>query len=400
MKTLTKFWQWFLDDSSLDSNGLIDNEVLYSAIVLIAIGIVFVYSASIAYAVRDTSIHNQYYYLIRHVFYVLIGLLAGILAFNLPTSFWRKNALKISIGVVILLIAVLIPHVGKVVNGSKRWIGIGLLNLQPSELAKLGIAIYLSHYICSKANGLKSFLDDILPIFAIIGLVTGLLLLEPDMGSATVVFIIALGVLYMANLDKKIIIGFSSIGVIGFVVLILVAPYRMRRVLGFIDPWQDALGKGYQLTHSLLAVGHGGWLGVGLGNSIEKLFYLPEAHTDFILSIIAEETGVIGVGIVLLLFWVIFYRGFAIIGRAASQLHNRKFQGLLAQGISLWFFAQAVVNIGVAVGALPTKGLTLPFISYGGSSILVSCIALAILLKIDYENRQIRRGVMIEEIDD
>lgn len=394
--TFNKFITWFLDDSSRNKKSLIDTEILYSALILIAIGIVFVYSASIAYAVRDTNAHSQYYYLIRHIFYILVGLLASIGIFNVPTTTLKKYAFHISIVIVVLLIGVLIPHVGRVVNGSRRWIGFGIVNVQPSELAKLGMAIYLSHYVCSKTEGLKNFLNDIIPIFLIIGLVDGLLLLEPDMGSATVVFIIALGVLYMANLDKKIIIGFSSIGVIGFVVLILIAPYRMRRVLGFINPWQDALGKGYQLTHSLLAVGHGGWFGVGLGNSIEKLFYLPEAHTDFILAIIAEETGVLGVCVVLMLFWVIFYRGFAIVGVQASKLPGRKFQGLLAQGISLWFFAQTVVNVGVAVGALPTKGLTLPFISFGGSSIVVSCIALAILLKIDYENRQLKRGIEID----
>ena len=215
------------------------------------------------------------------------------------------------------------------------------------------------------------------------------------MGSTTVVFIIALGILFMADINKKIIIGFTSIGVIGFVVLILIAPYRMRRVLGFINPWDDALGKGYQLTHSLLAVGHGGWHGVGLGNSIEKLFYLPEAHTDFIMAIIAEETGVAGVVVVLMLFWIIFYRGFTVVGTECKHLANRKFQGLLAQGISLWFVAQALVNVGVSVGVLPTKGLTLPFVSFGGSSVLVSCIALAILLKIDYENKLIKKGINV-----
>lgn len=183
---------------------------------------------------------------------------------------------------------------------------------------------------------MKRFTQDVLPVFGIIGLVSSLLLLEPDMGSTTVVFIIALGILFMADIDKLIIIGFSSVGVVGFVVLILIAPYRMRRVLGFINPWDDALGKGYQLTHSLLAIGHGGWFGVGLGNSIEKLFYLPEAHTDFILAIIAEETGVVGVGIVVLLFWIIFYRGFTVVGHEAKLFH-RPFQALLAQGISLWF---------------------------------------------------------------
>ena len=395
MQILNKFISWFLNDSSNNYESQIDHGILYATIVLIAIGIIFVYSASIAYASHDPSIHNSAYYLIRHTFYILIAVLSGIVTFNVPTSFWHKHAVKIGFIIVVLLTLVLIPHVGKTVNGSKRWLGIGLLNLQPSELAKLGIAIYLSHYICSKQKGLQDFWRDIVPIFVILGVVTGLLLLEPDMGSATVVFIIALGVLYMAELDKRIIIGFASVGVVGFITLVLIAPYRMRRVLGFIDPWQDALGKGYQLTHSLLAVGHGGWFGVGLGNSIEKLFYLPEAHTDFILAIIAEETGFVGVGVILLLFWVIFYRGFVIVGSEAKSLY-RNFQALLAQGISLWFFAQTLVNVGVTIGALPTKGLTLPFISYGGSSILVSCIAIAILLRIDYENKQVRRGVILD----
>ncbi|MBP9743529.1 MAG: putative lipid II flippase FtsW [Burkholderiales bacterium] len=390
MKIFTKFFNWLFDDSGRNHKYLLDDKILFSAICLIAIGIIMVYSASIAYATNDKATHSQYFYIVRHLGYLVVGLFAGIITFNAPTNFWRDNAPLIGIIIVTLLIAVLIPHLGKTVNGSKRWIGVGILNLQPSELAKLGMAIFLSYYVCSKDSNLSRFFKDVLPVFAIIGIVDGLLLLEPDMGSATVVFIIALGILFMANIDKMVIIGFSGIGIIGFVVLILTAPYRMRRVLGFINPWDDALGKGYQLTHSLLAIGHGGWLGVGLGNSIEKLFYLPEAHTDFILAIIAEETGVAGVGIVLLLFWIIFYRGFSIIGPQA-KLANRPFQAVLAQGISLWFFAQSLVNVGVTIGVLPTKGLTLPFVSFGGSSILVSCMALAILLKIDYENKLINK---------
>lgn len=395
MTILSKFFKWLFNDSGPNGERMLDDKILFSAIILLAFGLVMVYSASIAYAARDPNIHNQYYYLIRHTGYILVGTTAGIVAFNTPTSFWQRHASKIALIVVVLLIAVLIPHIGRVVNGSKRWIGIGLLNLQPSELAKLGMVIYLSNYVCNRSLSLRRFWKDICPVLFAIGVVDALLLLEPDMGSATVVFVIALSILYMANIDRKIIIGFASIGVFGFIALIIVAPYRMRRVLGFIDPWQDALGKGYQLTHSLLAVGHGGWLGVGLGNSIEKLFYLPEAHTDFILAIIGEETGVVGIGIVLLLFWIIFYRGFTVVAKDASNLTNRKFQSLMAQGISIWFFAQALVNVGVTVGILPTKGLTLPFVSFGGSSILVSCIALAILLKIDYENKQIKRGRVI-----
>lgn len=393
MQILNKISKWFFDEEL--SNAPFDDVILFAAILLAAIGVVMVYSASIAYANSDKFIHNQYYYLIRHIGYITVGSVAGVIAFNVPTSFWQRNAPKIAAIVICLLVLVLIPHVGKSVNGAKRWIGIGLLSLQPSELAKLGMAIYLSDYVCGKTLSFKRFWRDIVPILIAIGLVCGLLLLEPDMGSATVVFLIALCILYMANIDRRFILGLTSTGIVGFVVLILIAPYRMRRVLGFIDPWQDALGKGYQLTHSLLAVGHGGWFGVGIGNSIEKLFYLPEAHTDFVLAIIAEETGVLGIAVIVLLFWVIFYRGFILIGTDTKNLANRQFQSLLAQGISVWFFAQALVNIGVTIGILPTKGLTLPFISYGGSSILVSCIALAILLKVDYENRLIKRGFFV-----
>lgn len=394
MRILNKFTRWFLE-SDKNRDSLIDEPLLFSAIVLAAFGIIMVYSASIAYAAHDPSLHNQYYYIIRHVMYLFVGVTAGTIAFITPTSFWRKNAVKIAIMVIILLIIVLIPHLGRSVNGAKRWIGIGLLNIQPSELAKLGMAIYLSDYVCGKTLSFKRFWNDLFPVLLAIVIVSVLLLAEPDMGSTTVVFIIALGILYMANIDKRFISGLTLAGAVGFVVLIIAEPYRMRRVLGFINPWQDALGKGYQLTHSLLAFGHGGWFGVGLGNSIEKLFYLPEAHTDFILAIIAEETGALGVAIVLCFFWIIFYRGFKVIGNESRYLANRQFQSLLAQGISLWFFAQALVNVGVTVGILPTKGLTLPFISFGGSSIFISCVALGILLKIDYENRQIKHGLVI-----
>jgi cell division protein FtsW len=347
-----------------------------------------VYSASIAYAAKDSGSGNQYFYVMRHSLAIALGIVGGVLAFSRPTSFWQKNADKIMIGVIILLIAVLIPHIGKVVNGSRRWLPLGFLNLQPSELAKLGTAIYMANYFRGRNMDLSNIGRDVIPIVLALASVCGLLLFEPDMGSTTVVFIIALTILYLSNLDVRIIIGVVVFGIVAFVGLIIAAPYRMKRVLGFLDPFKDALGKGYQLSHSLLAFGHGGWFGVGLGNSIEKLYYLPEAHTDFIMAIIGEEFGVIGVLVVLTLFWIIFYRGFTIIATEAKRIPERKFQGLLAHGISVWFFAQAVVNIGVAIGMLPTKGLTLPFVSFGGSSILVNCIALAILLRIDYENKE------------
>jgi cell division protein FtsW len=392
MRIFTKFFRWLTTDRQNVAKAGIDNNILFSAIILLAIGLVMVYSASVAYAAKDSGSGNPYFYLIRHTLAITLGTVAGVLAFNMPTSFWKRNANKIIVGVIILLIAVLVPHVGKVVNGSRRWLPLGLLNLQPSELAKLGIGIYMANYFCGKTLSMKNFRSDVVPVIATLLTVCVLLLAEPDMGSTTVVFIIALTILYLSDLNVKVIFAAVIFGAAAFVLLIVFEPYRMKRVVGFLDPWQDALGKGYQLSHSLLAFGHGGWLGVGLGNSLEKLYYLPEAHTDFIMAIIGEEFGVAGVLVILLLFWIIFYRGFTMIGTETKRLPGRKFQGLLAQGISVWFFAQAVVNIGVAIGMLPTKGLTLPFVSFGGSSVLVNCIALAILLKIDYENKLLKHG--------
>lgn len=396
MKTFANFLRWFFISSEEGHDRNIDSKLLFTAILLIAIGIIMVYSSSIAYAANERGINNQYFYLVRYIGYVSVAIVSGIICFSISTSFWRKHAVLITAGIIILLTAVLIPHVGKVVNGSRRWLGVSFLHIQPSEFAKLAIAMYMANYVSKRQLNFNHFLKDLLPPVLVMVVFMFLLLLEPDMGSATVVFIVALAILYLSNLDSKFIIGLTVIGIIGFVVLVVVEPYRIRRVMGFVDPWQDALGKGYQLTHSLLAVGHGGWFGVGLGNSIEKLFYLPEAQTDFILAIIAEEFGFVGVMTIILLFWMLFYRGFILIANDARKLGNRKFQALLAQGISVWFFTQALVNVGVIIGILPTKGLTLPFISYGGSSVLVSCIALAILLRIDYENKKIKRGVIID----
>ncbi|MBY0379478.1 MAG: putative lipid II flippase FtsW [Burkholderiales bacterium] len=390
MKYINKFFKWFFINSELKYDAILDSKILFAVALLLGIGVVMVYSSSIAYA--TSSVHNQYYFLIRHCFSVAIGLLVFILVFNQPTTAIEKNALKLTIIIMVLLLLVLIPHIGRVVNGSRRWIGLGGFGIQPSELSKLGIVIYLSYYLQDRVLNLRHFFHDFGPVLVVMFIFMGLLLLEPDMGTTTVVFIIALGIFYLSDISRKFIVGLTLIGIVGFIFLVLIEPYRIRRFLGFMDPWSDALGKGYQLTHSLLAVGHGGWFGVGVGNSIEKLFYLPEAHTDFILAIIAEETGMVGVLIILLLFWIIFYRGFTVIAYGARQLPNRKFQALLANGISIWFLVQALINIGVTIGILPTKGLTLPFISYGGSSIIINFIALAILLKIDYENKLIKRN--------
>lgn len=388
MKYLNKFFRWLTTDSRPIGNmALPDTNILFSAILLLTIGIIMVYSASIAYAAKASGSGNQYFFVMRHIASIAIGLVAGLAVYSRDTTFWEKYANHIMIIVIILLIIVLIPHVGRVVNGSRRWIPLIIFNLQPSELAKIGMAIYLSNYFKGRSLSAYTWKEDVIRVGGVFVCVATLLLAEPDMGSTGVVFIISLTLLYLSGLNTKAILGVLISGIFIASVLVVTTPYRMKRVTGFIDPFQDALGKGYQLSHSLLAFGHGGWFGVGLGNSIEKLYYLPEAHTDFIMAIIGEEFGAVGVITVLILFWIIFYRGFTVIATESKRIHGRQFQGLLAQGISIWFLAQALINTSVAIGILPTKGLTLPFISFGGSSILVNCMALSILLKIDYENK-------------
>lgn len=391
MNKLLYFIKWFLVDIENKYDEVIDSRLLFAVLMLITIGIIMVYSSSIAYSTNLG--YPSYHFFIRHLISICLGSVVGLITFSIPTMLIRKYAFHISIMILVLLLLVLIPHVGKVVNGSRRWIGFASFGLQPSEFSKLGIVIFLSYFLSNKIDGLKNFKKDYLPLFFFLALFTALPLFEPDMGTATVVFMLALIILYVSEaISNKFMMAMIATGVVGFVLLMVLEPYRMRRFLGFLDPWQDALGKGYQLTHSLLAIGHGGWFGVGLGNSIEKLFYLPEAHTDFILAIIAEELGIFSVLGIILLFCIIFYRGFIKIGLESKQIQQRKFQSLIAQGISVWFLVQAFINIGVTIGLLPTKGLTLPFISYGGSSILVNSISIAILLRIDYENKRIMKG--------
>lgn len=377
-------------------NNYVDELLLYSTLLLMIISLLFVYSASISYINN-----NQCYYLIRHAGYILFGILLGFIIFSAPTSMLQKYANILLIICGVLLVLVLVPHISKVTNGARRWLQIGSIHIQPSEIAKLAVTLYLAKYASehnlhiSSRLGLLTFYKNIFPALLCVVSIVLLILIEPDMGSTAVIFIIAFSILFLADIDKKIIFSTLGIGCVAFILLILDKPYRMKRVLAFVNPWQDALGNGYQLTHSLLAYGHGGFIGVGLGNSIEKLSYLPEAHTDFILAIIAEEIGVIGVLFIITLYLIIFYRGFMVIGNQALLCRKSRFQSYLARGISIWFIAQAFINIGVTVGLLPTKGLTLPFISYGGSSIIVSCVAMAILLKIDYENKAFLRGLVV-----
>ncbi|MDO8438311.1 MAG: putative lipid II flippase FtsW [Nitrosomonadaceae bacterium] len=371
-----------------------DQTLVWSAILLLSLGLVMVYSASIAIAEagRGTGGYAAHF-LVRHGAYLLVGLLAGLIAFQVPMPVWQKYSFHLFLLGVLLLVLVLIPGIGREVNGSRRWLSLLVVNLQPSEFMKLFVVIYAADYTIRKSAYLDSFRKGFFPML-IVMLVIGLLLLrEPDFGAFVVITVIAMATLFLGGMNLKLFAGLISFLVAGLLALIWVEPYRMQRIVGFMDPWIDPYGKGYQLSHALIAFGRGEWLGVGLGGSVEKLFYLPEAHTDFLLAVIAEELGFIGVATVVALFAGLVVRAF-VIGRQAA-MRERHFSALVAQGIGVWLGVQAFINMGVNMGVLPTKGLTLPLMSFGGSSIVANCVALAVLLRVDWENRQLMRGFAV-----
>ncbi|TMG96356.1 MAG: putative lipid II flippase FtsW [Betaproteobacteria bacterium] len=378
-----------------------DVTLAWASLLLLAIGLVMVYSASIAMA--EASAYTGYrpwYFLARHAVFVVAGLLAALVAFQVPLKGWQRAAPYLFMLGALLLVAVLVPALGKQVNGSKRWLSLYVVNLQPSELMKLFVVLYAASYAVRKASFLhaeqplrQTLLKGFLPLLAVMIATGALLLHEPDFGACVVIVAIAFGILFLGGLDWRLLIGLGFLLPVALWLMIRLAPYRLHRFTGFLDPWSDPLGKGYQLTHSLIAFGRGEWLGVGLGASVEKLLYLPEAHTDFLLAVVAEELGFAGVTLVVVLFAWLLVRAYAI-GRQASRL-ERPFSALVAHGIGIWIGVQTFINIGVNMGVLPTKGLTLPLLSFGGSGILANCLALAILMRVDFENRRLLRGFTV-----
>ncbi|MFM2398999.1 MAG: hypothetical protein RL341_1156, partial [Pseudomonadota bacterium] len=357
--------------------------------VLIVLGAVMVYSASIA--LPDAPRFARYtptHFLIRHVLFICVGLAAAAIVFRVPMAVWQRHAPVLFLVGIALLVLVLIPGIGKNVNGANRWIPLPVINFQPSEVMKLLIILYGADYAARKQAVLKQFKQGLLPIIIAVGVVGALLLLQPDLGALIVISGIAVSILFLGGMSLRIFLGTVLSLAAAFVAVIVLSPWRKDRIFAYLNPWDEnnALGKAYQLTHSLIAFGRGEIFGVGLGGSVEKLHYLPEAHTDFIMAIVAEELGFAGVLLVVVLFYIITRKAF-VIGRQAVKL-DRIFAGLVAQGIGCWIGLQAFINIGVASGLLPTKGLTLPFISYGGSAMLMSCVALGVLLRVDYECRQ------------
>ena len=373
----------------------------WATLLLLAFGLVMVYSASIAMA--EASAHTGYrawYFLARHAVFVALGLVAAFFAFQVPTKIWQRGAPYLFIAGAVLLVLVLVPGIGKSVNGSKRWLSLAVLNIQPSEFMKLAAVLYAASYAVRKAAFLhaeqplrQTLLRGFAPLSAVMVLIGGLLLLEPDFGAFVVILVIAFGILFVGGLDWRLFLGLAVLLPIALAAILIAAPYRVQRLTNFLDPWADPLHKGYQLSHSLIAFGRGEWFGVGLGASVEKLLYLPEAHTDFLLAVIAEELGFVGVAAVIGLFAWLLFRAYAI-GRQAARL-SRPFAALVAHGIGVWIGVQAFINMGVNMGVLPTKGLTLPLLSFGGSGIVANCVAIAILLRIDYENRQLLRGFAV-----
>jgi len=372
----------------------VDLTLLWSSLILLLIGMVMVYSASIAIAEagRFTGNHPTYY-LVRHGVFLTIGLVAAGIAFQVPLATWQQVAPWLFVAGFVLLMLVLIPGIGRDVNGARRWISLGFANIQPSELMKLFAVLYAADYTVRKMPHMHDLKKAFLPMAGAMVAVGVLLLREPDFGAFVVIISIAIGILFLGGMRARLFAILIVVLVAAFAILIIVSPYRRDRIFGFMDPWSDAYGRGYQLSHALIAFGRGELLGVGLGASVEKLFYLPEAHTDFLLAVIAEELGFAGVVIVIVLFGLLIQRAF-VIGRQSVAL-DRLYPALVAQGVGIWIGIQGFINMGVNMGLLPTKGLTLPLMSFGGSGILANCVALAILLRVDWENRQLMRGAKL-----
>lgn len=369
-----------------------DQALVWITLLLLGFGLVMVYSASIAMAEASKATHHQAsYFLVRQAIYLAISVVAALIIFQLPIAFWQRIAPYLFIAGLVLLALVLVPGIGRTVNGSRRWISLVVLNLQPSELMKLFAAIYVADYTIRKSAHMDSLTKGFLPMVAVMALIGFLLLKEPDYGALAVISAISIGILWLGGINYRIFAGLLILMPILMSGLVILSNYRMDRVTGFMDPFADPYNKGYQLSHALIAFGRGEWLGVGLGASVEKQLYLPEAHTDFLMAVIAEELGLLGVSIVILLFAWLLIRLFRIAREAIAN--ERYFAALMVQGIGIWIGVQSVINIGVNMGALPTKGLTLPLLSYGGSGILANCIALAMVLRVDYENRRLQKGL-------
>jgi cell division protein FtsW len=373
--------------------GVFDRTLLITVFLLVSVGFVMISSASMPVAERLYG--NPYHFMIRHAIYIVLGLMSATVTLQIPMDKWHKyNGYLLAFSIALLVVVLI---VGKTVNGATRWIMIGPISIQAAEPAKLYFFAYLASYLVRKHDEvLESFKGFVKPLFVFF-IAALLLLSQPDLGTVVVMFITTLSLLFLAGakLWQFFLLIFTGIGAL--VTLILMAPYRMARVQSFMDPWEDPFGKGYQLTQSLMAYGRGDWFGQGLGNSVQKLEYLPEAHTDFVIAVLAEELGLLGVLGILTLLLIIVYKAM-LIGRKALK-HGKAFEGFFAMAIGVWFSFQTMVNVGASAGVLPTKGLTFPLVSYGGGSLIIMLTTVAVLLRIDHEVRMLtthttRRGAL------
>lgn len=377
---LKGIWPSLLDDNS-PGVELYDRTFLAAIIGLMCFGFVMVMSASMPEAEKLTG--NPFHFIYRHIFYLIGCIVIAFAVLKVEVSHWEKNSGMLMIGVLVMLFAVLV--VGTSVNGARRWLAIGPVRIQVAELAKFVFIVYMAGYLVRRHGELRENRKGFYKPIGVYVLFAVLILLQPDLGTVVVLFVCTVSLLFLAGARITDFMVLILLGIATFVLLVLFEPYRMRRVTSFMDPWEDPFGSGYQLTQSLMAYGRGDWFGQGLGNSIQKLAYLPEAHTDFIFAVIGEELGFMGIIAVLLVLFFIALRAIRL-GNLCLQM-QRPFESYVAYGVGIWICFQTVVNVGASIGMLPTKGLTLPFISYGGSSLWVMTAAVMLLVRIDHERR-------------
>jgi cell division protein FtsW len=370
-----------------------DKWFVLSVLGIVVMGLLMMTSASIV--VSDKQLHQPFYFLFKQLAYMSLGVVVGSVIIQIDIAYWQKMRGYLLLGVLLLLSLVLVPGIGHSVNGSARWIGFGPLAFQVSELTKFVIVVYMAGYLVSNNHEIRYEWTGFVKPMVILSITAALLLMEPDFGATVVVVVTSLGMMFLAGMRLRDFASLLLAASAGLALIAISAPYRLARLTSFLDPWARPFDTGYQLTQSLIAFGRGDWLGVGLGKSIQKLFYLPEAHTDFLFAVIAEELGIIGMTFVIGLFLLLVIR-ILLIGRRAQTLGHH-YAGFMAYGFGLWIAIQFTVSVGVNSGLLPTKGLTLPLMSYGGSSVLVNCLVIAMLLRIDYENGLAQLGVARHE---
>lgn len=363
--------------------SLYDKWLIGVVISLMIIGLMMVASSSVMISTK--YFHQPFHFLIRQACYLFAGLMLALIVIRIDSSVWEKMSMPLLLLCLVLLLAVLIPGIGRSVNGSRRWLAVGPIGIQVSEMAKLTMIFYLSGYLVRQQKAVAGSVLGFIKPMMVLAMVSALLLLEPDFGATVVIAGTVMAMLFLAGVKLRYYIGLMIAVISALAVLAFSSPYRVARLTAFLDPWADQYNSGYQLTQSLIAFGRGGWFGSGLGESIQKLLYLPEAHTDFLFAVLAEEMGLVGILVVMALYSILVVRGLMIGYNAQTQ--TRLFASYTAYGLTFWLGLQAAINMGVNAGLLPTKGLTLPLLSYGGASMVINCVVIALLVRIDHENR-------------